>query len=329
MAQSNDLLYDRGMSKAIEQPSPDLALGIQQVRVAGGIIVSDFARPFADLPFEEKADRIRSLVGKTDVDASNAVVRGIAGATGEKTITEEYERVAKDLLQFVASYDEDNVWCLDPLDGTKNFRDAIDANPDLDPSKPPRISLAMVSLAKIIGGRPRVGTLLAPVLGAPARLYAAEEDQGAFLEIEGGRTELKVDSSNNSGLVLVSENNHSHIDQITQHKGLTFVRLGGMVFKMLCVSDPALIRTYVSRLDPATRRLLANEPIVGTLSNSAALHDFAAASVVNRESGAIVTATNGDKQLSRGKGEHGIIVANNARIHGILVDAMHSEIRSS
>lgn len=317
------------MPRAIEQPSTELTLGIDQVHVAEGVLVRDFALPLTDLSFEEKADMIRSLVGGTDINASNAVVRGIAEATGEKTITEEYERTAMDLLQFVARYDEDDVWCLDPLDGTKNFMDAIAANPDLDPFKDPRISLAMISLAKIIGGRPRIGALLAPLLGVPARLYAAEENMGAFLETQGERTELKVDPSNNSGIVLVSENNHPHIDRIAQHKDLTIVRLGGMVFKMLCAADPALIHTYASRLDPAARRLIANEPIVGTLSNSAALHDFAAASVAGREAGAIVTATDGDKQLPRREGELGIIIATNARIHGILVDAMHTELHPS
>jgi fructose-1,6-bisphosphatase/inositol monophosphatase family enzyme len=308
--------------KAIEQPSQDLQLAIEQVGAAGAILERDFQLPIEDLPFDEKDDRIRSLVGKTDVDASNTVVGNIGLATGEKTITEEYERALPHLLKFIASYDDDGVWCLDPLDGTKNFREALLANPANDQREDPRVSLAMVSLAKIIESQPRLGALLAPLLASPGRLYAAEENKGSFVEVAGVRSPLRADADHNEGIILVSENDHAHIDRIAQFPRLTVVRLGGLAFKMLCVVDPALIHGYEPRLDSRTKQLIKQLPILGLASPSASLHDYAAATVVGREANAIVSAVDGNENVTLGPGEHGVIIANNTRIHGILVDAM-------
>ncbi|HET8669611.1 MAG TPA: inositol monophosphatase family protein, partial [Candidatus Saccharimonadales bacterium] len=262
------------MIKAIEQPSADLQLAIEQVGVAGAILEHDFQLPLEDLPFDEKDDRIRSLVGKTDVSASNVVVENIGLATGEKTITEEYARALPHLLRFIASYDDDDVWCLDPLDGTKDFRDALLANPTNDPAEGLRVSLAMVSLAKIMGGQTRLGALLAPLLAGPSRLYAAEEGKGAFVEVAGARSPLQANKDQNEGIILVSENEHAHIDRIAQVSGLTVVRLGGLAFKMLCVVDPELIHGYAPRLGPHVRRLFERLPILGLVSPSAGLHDY-------------------------------------------------------
>jgi fructose-1,6-bisphosphatase/inositol monophosphatase family enzyme len=310
------------MIRAIEQPSLDLQTAIEQVGVAGAILERDFQLPIDDLPFDNKNDHIRSLVGKTDVDASNAVVENIGLATGEKTITEEYDRALPRLLKFIASYDDDGAWCLDPLDGTKNFREALLANPSNDPSKDPRVSLAMVSLAKITGGQPRLGALLAPLLAGPSRLYAAEENKGAFVEVEGVRSSLKANADQNEGIILVSENEHAHIDRISQVPGLTVVRLGGLAFKMLCIVDPELIHGYAPRLDRQTKQMFDRLPILGLASPSAGLHDYAAATVVGREANAVVSATDGNQNVRLGPGEHGVLIANNTRIHGILVDAM-------
>lgn len=310
--------------KAIEQPSPDLQIAIEQVGVAGVILKRDFQLPVEDLPFDEKNDRIRSLVGKTDVDVSNTIVENIGLSTGEKTITEEYDRALPHLLRFIASYNDDGVWCLDPLDGTKNFREALLANPTNDPSRDPRVSLAMVSLAKIMRGQPRLGALLAPLLASPSRLYAAEESKGAFVEVAGVKSPLKANADQHEGIILVSENEHAHIDRISRVPGLTAVRLGGLAFKMLCVVDPELIHNYAPRLDPHIKQLVRRLPILGLASPSAGLHDYAAATVVGKEAGVVVSATDGNENVELGPGEHGIIIANNIRTHNILVDAMRS-----
>src|SRR4051812_13378704 len=104
---------------AIEQPSSDLQLAMQQCRVGGAIIETDFTKSLAELGVEEKDDRIRSLVAATDVLISNTVVGNIGTLKGEKTITEEHKRMLSGLARFVAAYGTRNAWCLDPLDGTK------------------------------------------------------------------------------------------------------------------------------------------------------------------------------------------------------------------
>lgn len=312
------------MIQSIEQPSHDLQLGINQVRAGGAILVHYFGQPIDALNIQDKDDRIRSPVTMADIDSSNTIVGNIGRLTGEKTITEEYERTARELVRFVAGYDEDGVWCLDPADGTKNFIEGMLLNPNLDPTMAPRISLATVCLGKIINGQPRVGALLSPLLAGSDRLYAAEEGMGAFSEIDGIKKPLKVDPSLNEGIILVSENDHEHIDRIDRAKGIKVMRLGGLAFKILCALDQGLIHAYEPRLTKEQKAMLRDLPILGLASPSAGLHDYAAATVVGKESGAVVSAVDGNPNVKTGPGEHGILVANNIRNHGIMVDAMRA-----
>jgi len=145
---------------------------------------------------------------------------------------------------------------------------------------------------------------------------------GAFSEIDGIRTPLEVDPSLNEGIILVSENDHEHIDRIARVKGLEVIRLGGLAFKILCVLDPELVHTYGPRLTKEQKAMLRDLPILGLASPSAGLHDYAAATVAGKEAGAVVSAVDGNPNVKTGPGEHGILVANNTRNHGIMVDAM-------
>lgn len=169
---------------AIENPSPDLQLAIEQVKVGGEILVEGFSRPIGELGVERKHDRIRSEVSAIDVLASNTIVGNIGRRTGEKTVTEEYDRIDPELKRFSAPYGTRNAWVLDPLDGTRNYLDAIENGLES--------SFATVSLAKLIAKRPVVGALMSPLLAGLPRLYTAEAGKGAFREVgpRGSRSPL-------------------------------------------------------------------------------------------------------------------------------------------
>ena len=82
-------------------------------------------------------------------------------------------------------------WLVDPLDGTREF---VARNGEFT-----------VNIALVRDGEPVLGVVFAPALG---RLYAGERGQGAWLEDEGGRRELRCRHVPAAGLTVATSRVH-------------------------------------------------------------------------------------------------------------------------
>lgn len=306
------------MIEALTDPSKELTLAIEQVRVGGAILLEDFSRPAVELGIREKNDH--TGVTDTDVRASNAIVANIGILRGERTVTEECDSTPPELRHFLGDYTDDPVWVADPMDGTANFIAAVLANPNLDPDLKKRISTAMVSLGRVAGGRLVTGALLAPLLGVEPILYAGEEGKGAFREQHGVKTELAVDPKVVTGLVLVSDW-HTRYEENVREIGFETLGISGLVFKLCAVLDPKLLPLIAGQLEPDEREKALHVPVVGLISRGSRVHDYAAGVVIAREANAFVATPHGSPDIPIAPGEHGIIVARNARIGAMLVEA--------
>ncbi len=98
----------------------------------------------------------------------------------------------------------DRCWILDPLDGTKEF---IKRNGEFT-----------VNLALAINGKPVFGMIYAPTLKT---LYWAEQNHGAFKQIDGGNIEKIHVTDRLSALRFVASRSHNHPDMdklLEKHK---------------------------------------------------------------------------------------------------------------
>ncbi len=95
-------------------------------------------------------------------------------------------------------------WILDPLDGTKEF---IKRNGEFT-----------VNLALSVDGKPVFGIIYAPILKT---LYWAEQNQGAFKQVDGGSIEKIQVTDRLSSLRFVASRSHNHPDMdklLEKHK---------------------------------------------------------------------------------------------------------------
>lgn len=106
---------------------------------------------------EQKADL--SLLTIADTQADDLIVARLTDLFDELVISEETYK-SDDLA---APIDEP-YWLVDPLDGTKNFVERKDT--------------FAVSIARMVGGRPQLGVIYAPMFN---EMYSAELGGGAFL----------------------------------------------------------------------------------------------------------------------------------------------------
>jgi len=205
---------------------------------------------------------------------------------------------------------------LDPIDYTKDFVAA---------RRERRTSAAAFSLGNVVGGEFRGGVVVLPLLEKP-HLYWGEQGAASRRVLRRGGLEwsLGVDHGARTGIVLVSENDYPHIERLRRMDGITPVRLGGAVFKALCVADPDLLETAPGVRAPR------GQQVIGFVSPSAAAHDYAAAVPIVRNAkrnggGGYACALDGN-ELPLKAGKHGCIFAANEFVRDLLVGVMQAGV---
>ena len=142
-----------------------------------------------------------------EVYASDFEVRGKADAS---PVTEADERAERCIVAALRALDPDTAviaeeaasrgesptvgarfWLVDPLDGTREF---VSRNGEFT-----------VNIALIEDGLPTLGVVLVPVTGA---LYSGVVGQGAWLEEQGRRRDIRCRKASDDGWVLASSRSH-------------------------------------------------------------------------------------------------------------------------
>jgi myo-inositol-1(or 4)-monophosphatase len=154
--------------------------------------------------FREGVERLRSkgagnLVTVTDVEAERAIVAAIRASFPDHAILAEEEHAATAIAA-------ENLWVIDPLDGTNNFAHGIDQ--------------VAVSIAFFHRGMPQVGVVVNPLR---EQWHMAVRGQGAYL---------------NGARVHVSE--HQRLDEILFGVGFYYDR--GIVMEATLQAVAELIR---------------------------------------------------------------------------------------
>ena len=174
------------------------------VRQAGDIV-----RQYHDLPDDIEYKGVNDPVTAADKAVNNFLVDALTQAfPGDGILAEE----SKDDL---SRLQHNQVWCIDPLDGTKEF---IARNGEFS---------IMVGLA--IEGVATLGVVYQPILDF---MYSGIRDQGAWLSTADGRTPLVVSEIDNpaSMRLVVSRSHRNPItDSIKASLGITQERISGSV----------------------------------------------------------------------------------------------------
>ncbi len=250
-----------------------------------------------DIPVVVKPDG--TACTQADYDINEAVV-SFYGQRGIRVAGEEGGS---------ASFGEQDIMVLDPLDGTNNL---IDRN-----KMRARTSTAMFSLAWV-KDRPVMGVVRSALLYYPFTIMALE-GEGTFCEVRNiDRLVNPVRVSTASrGIVLTSDAGPQQkaINQRLERMGFTPLVLQGSVFKAVALVCPNILNLYEPGLTST------NDHIVGFVSLTAQLHDFAATSVIVREGEGI--ATHGDGTMITSQPKMGCIMANTPRVHECLLDAVN------
>ncbi|EDK72498.1 inositol monophosphatase [candidate division TM7 genomosp. GTL1] len=202
------------------------------------------------------------------------------------------------------TYDDENVFVLDPIDGTLDYIEGQ--------RRSPRKSMAMFSLGLVIKKRPVMGVTCAPLLGITPRLYGALSGRAAMRYENGDPKEtLHVAESATTGVVLVSPGRRGErIAERLAAMGFRPLTLQPSVFKAVSIADPNLIRTFDARL------LDEHEAVVGFISPSNHPHDYIASSVIVEAAGGIATAPSGGPL-----GGRGCVMSVNEGVHQKLLEA--------
>ncbi len=145
-------------------------------RKAGAVILGHYAR--GPIAVETKADA--SPVTVADRDANALIVQRLAAAFPEDGILSE------ELPDDARRFSKRRVWIVDPLDGTRDFV--------------ARTGDFCVHIGLAVDGVPVVGVVFHPVTAA---LYTGERGAGAFVQIDGGRTPLRVSGIARPGEIRV------------------------------------------------------------------------------------------------------------------------------
>lgn len=138
---------------------------------------------YGDCEVSKKDDE--SPVTKADIEANKIIVEGIMAEHPESVILSEESMDDKKRLE------KEEVWIVDPLDGTKEFikqRDEFTVNIAITKNK-----------------QPMMGVVYLP---AKKELYYAEKGTGAFREQEQGKTRIRA-SGRETERVLVKSRSHS------------------------------------------------------------------------------------------------------------------------
>ncbi len=157
-------------------------------RAAGDVVLSFYAAPPR---VEIKADG--SPVTEADRQAEALITRELARiAPGIPVVGEEAIGTGRP-----ASIGN-RFWLVDPLDGTKEFIDRRDQ--------------FTVNIALIENGRPVLGVIVAPALGAT---YAGAEGLGATVQDASGRRSIACRLPPRAGLTVVSSRSHGDPEALT------------------------------------------------------------------------------------------------------------------
>lgn len=174
-------------------PIPNLETDtiIQICRDAGAAIMEIYQRE--DLGIESKSDE--SPLTLADKAANEIICAGLENLAVQYPIISEENKE----IPFETRKDYDNVWMVDPLDGTKEF---IKRNGEFT-----------VNIALIHENRSIAGFVYAPDLN---EMYYAIEGQGAFEIVDGKSIRLKsnVIGLDDEGLKVVGS--RSHLNEATQ-----------------------------------------------------------------------------------------------------------------
>lgn len=180
-------------------------------RSAGDAIMKIYETPTEDWGVQSKTDD--SPLTKADLSANAVICEALEKLTPTIPIMSE-ENKKED---FATRCKWGAYWCIDPLDGTKEF---IKRNGEFT------VNIALMAAVDAAapggGARPVLGVVHAPVLG---KTYFAAQGAGAFLK-EGAEAAKRIRcmefSEKDEGLVLVCS--RSHLDEKTQAFLDTFVK---------------------------------------------------------------------------------------------------------
>lgn len=216
----------KGSSDTVEVA---LAPVVAIAKDAGKVIMEIYDTPTDDWAMQTKSDD--SPLTKADLAANAVICKALSALYPSIPIMSE-ETKAEDFSVRAAwrSY-----WCVDPLDGTKEF---IKRNGEFT------VNIALMRAADDApDARPVLGVVFAPVLG---KCYFAAKASGAHVEREGAVSKMAVQnfSEKDSGLVLVCS--RSHLDERTQafldsFSGATTKSMGSSLKFMLVASGEAHI----------------------------------------------------------------------------------------
>lgn len=157
-----------------------LDVALDAALAGGEAILAHYGR---DLPVDVKADD--SPLTQADLASHRAIAARLA-ATGLPVLSEEDEPEAADRSAWT------RFWCVDPLDGTKEF---IKQTGDFT-----------VNVALVEDGRPTVGVVHVPVRGVT---YAAANGQAWRMDADGARTPIRCRPVANGALTVVASRDHA------------------------------------------------------------------------------------------------------------------------
>ncbi len=199
-------MTDRAELKALHAALLDI------VREAGACVMAVYA---TDFDVADKADA--SPVTEADRSADALIVARLRALTPDIFIVSEESTEAGQRPADGAPF-----WLVDPLDGTKEF---INRNGEFT-----------VNIALIEHGQPVLGVVLAPALG---RLFSGIVGEGAWLEDEGGRREIRCRIPPAEGLTVVASRSHGDaaaLDAYLAGRKVADVRNAGSSLKICLVA---------------------------------------------------------------------------------------------
>jgi histidinol-phosphatase len=252
-------------------PSPQLSAALDAAQAAAAVIRAAYR---GELRVATKADE--SPVTPADVAAERAIRQVLLerfphyGFYGEETGRERGHA--------------DNVWLVDPIDGTKSF---IRECPFFS-----------TQIALLRNGRLVLGVSSAPVYG---ELAWAEEGAGAFLNHE----PLRVSSIAELGAAIVSSGNLKTLARSSER----WRRFGDLIGRV------SRIRGYG---DFVHYHLLARGSLDGVIESDVNILDIAALTVIVREAGGIFTDLTGQPVGL----DTTSVLASNAALHATLLTAL-------
>ncbi|MFH1276452.1 MAG: inositol monophosphatase family protein [Candidatus Woesearchaeota archaeon] len=223
--------------------SEELQTAIQACKKAGKVLLEHFTQ---ELVFTDKGNH--DLVSEADLASEKAILSVIQEKFPEDAFfTEKSSFIGK----------SENVWVIDPLDGTANFSLEL-----------PQFA---ISIALVKNGKPILGVVYHPFLD---KMVYAEEGQGAFLNHQ----KLFLSSNNNKTIAL-------NVGYPSQHLDLEiFSKLRNQVKRILTHWSPAF--DFV---------LLATGKIESIISMESEVHDQIAGLVIAKELGLIIKRVDGEE----------------------------------